>query len=295
LYRGISLVLAVFAVTGIYLRSGEPASMQQADHCGADFSRGEVKSPPLKRPIGIVAPLSPAAFKTYTGTLTGTAENPPNGSPGTGSVTVTVNTVTNTMRVQATFSGLTGTTTASHIHCCAVAPANAGVATTTPSFVGFPLGVTSGTFDNTFDMTQASSYNPAYVTANGGTPAGAMAALFAGMDSTQSYFNVHSSTFGGGEIRAQLTLIGTTAAGVSISGRVLSAEGRGVRNAVVMITDQKGEARGVQTGPRGQFLIEDVATGQTYVISVNSRRFQFEPRVLTVTDDLSDIDFVASQ
>ena len=60
-----------------------------------------------------------------------------------------------TMRVESTFSGLTGITTASHIHCCtAVASTGtAGVATQTPSFVGFPLGVTSGTFDSTFDMT----------------------------------------------------------------------------------------------------------------------------------------------
>jgi hypothetical protein len=43
------------------------------------------------------------------------------------------------------------------------------VATTLPTFAGFPLGVTSGTYINTLDLTLASSYNPAFVTANGGS------------------------------------------------------------------------------------------------------------------------------
>ena len=47
---------------------------------------------------------------------------------------VTWDTATNLMTVNATFSGLNGNTTASHIHCCAIPPTNAGVATTTPTF-----------------------------------------------------------------------------------------------------------------------------------------------------------------
>ena len=34
-------------------------------------------------------------------------------------------------------------------------PGNVGVATTTPSFPGFPLGVTAGTFSNIFDTSLA--------------------------------------------------------------------------------------------------------------------------------------------
>jgi len=76
------------------------------------------------------------------------------------------------MRVEISFSGLTGTTTASHIHCCEATPganANVMVATTTPTFPGFPLGVTSGSYDQTFDLTNAGSYNPDFITAHGGT------------------------------------------------------------------------------------------------------------------------------
>ena len=53
-------------------------------------------------------------------------------------------------------------------------------------------------------MTLASSYNPAFVTAHGGTVAGAEADLLAGLKAGQAYLNIHSSTFPGGEIRGFL-------------------------------------------------------------------------------------------
>jgi subtilisin-like proprotein convertase family protein len=142
--------------------------------------------------------------QVYTTVLSGAKESPANASPGTGSVTVTI--AGNTMRVQSTFSGLTGNTTACHIHAAtAVAGAGtAGVATTTPTFPGFPNGVTAGTYDNTFDMTLSSSYNASYITANGGTPASAFIALKAAIAAGRSYFNLHSSAFPGGEIRGFL-------------------------------------------------------------------------------------------
>lgn len=133
-------------------------------------------------------------------------EGIPTGSPATGSALITFDSIANTMHVQIAFSGLLGTTTASHIHAPTPTPftGTAGVATTTPTFANFPLGVTSGTFDSTLDMLQASSYNPAFVTANGGTPATAEAALFSAMAAGQSYLNIHTSAFPGGEIRGFL-------------------------------------------------------------------------------------------
>src|SRR6266496_5423934 len=126
---------------------------------------------------------SRADVLTFVASLSGPAESPPNASPGTGFTTVTLNTIANTMRVQVSFSGLVAGTTASHIHAATPTPfaGTAGVATTTPTFAGFPLGVTSGTYDNTLDMTLSSSYNPTFVTANGGTTASAEVALFAGI------------------------------------------------------------------------------------------------------------------
>jgi hypothetical protein len=141
----------------------------------------------------------------YVGSFSGAAENPGNGSAGTGSVTLTLDLDTFQMRMQASFSGLGGTVTAAHIHCCALLPTqNAGVAVDAPSLVGFPLGVTSGTYDHTYDLSDPLSYTPAWVTASGGTALTAFNALVAGLDNGQAYFNIHTTSFGGGEIRANL-------------------------------------------------------------------------------------------
>lgn len=147
-----------------------------------------------------------AALITYTATLNGPNESPANVSPGTGFAQVDIDTILNTMHVQATFSGLLGTTTASHIHAATAlaGTGTAGVATQTPTFTGFPLGVTSGTYDHLFDLAIASSYNASYVTANGGTAASAEAALLAAMADGKAYLNIHTTSFPGGEIRGFL-------------------------------------------------------------------------------------------
>lgn len=171
-----------------------------------------------------------AELLQYTTSLSGAAESPPNASPGTGSGLVDIDTVALTMRVQATFSDLIGNTTAAHIHAATAVPGagTAGVATQTPSFSGFPLGVTAGAYDMTFDMTLASSFNPSYITANGGTPASARAALFTAIAEGRAYLNIHSSAFGGGEIRGFLTPVPepTTLALFALSGVALLARRR---------------------------------------------------------------------
>ncbi len=152
----------------------------------------------------LISAVSYATPITFTGVISGANENPPTGSPGTGSAIVTYDSSTHLLSVDVVFSGLEAATTASHIHCCVAPPGNAGVATTTPTFTGFPLGVTSGTFVSTLDLTQASSWNPAFITAEGGTTAGAEAALAAGLESDMAYLNIHTTAFPGGEVRAFL-------------------------------------------------------------------------------------------
>ena len=156
--------------------------------------------------VNLFASQASAAVLIYTANLSGAAESPPNASPATGLVEVDIDTVLNTMHIIANFSGLTGTTTGSHIHCCtpSLGTGTAIVATTTPNFISFPLGVTSGTYINTLDLTLPSSYNPAFVTANGGTTATAENSFLAGLAGGDAYFNIHTSTFPGGEIRGFL-------------------------------------------------------------------------------------------
>ena len=159
----------------------------------------------------IQIPAAHAIPITFVADLTQALEVPPTLSPGTGSATVVLDTTANTMHVEVTFSGLTSGTTASHIHCCLASPFETGVnvmvATTTPTFPGFPLGVTSGTYDMTFNLLDAATYNPAFITSPfdpSGTVAGAEAALVAGIEDGKTYLNIHTTDFPGGEIRGFL-------------------------------------------------------------------------------------------
>lgn len=146
--------------------------------------------------------------RIYIFNIDGPTELPANASPGTGFARVTFDLDLVTMRVEASFQDLLGTTTAAHIHCCDFqANGAAGVATQTPSFTGFPLGVNSGSMDNTFDMTLTGSYRPAFLTANGGSVSNALNSLLAGLDSGQAYFNIHTNLFLPGEIRGLAVLI----------------------------------------------------------------------------------------
>jgi len=160
--------------------------------------------------VALLAVTAPAfgagAVTKYTSTLAGFLELPPNASPATGATTITLDLALNTLRVQVSFSGLLAPVTVSHIHGPTVVAGvgNAGVMTTTPTFTGFPSGVTAGTYDNTFDLTLATSFNPSFVTNSGGLAA-ARTRLINAIQSGQAYLNIHSVAFPGGEIRGFLT------------------------------------------------------------------------------------------
>jgi hypothetical protein len=154
--------------------------------------------------VGFLFGVAKADQLVFTTTMTGAQEVPPTGSPGVGSALVTIDTVTNLMTVNVSFAGLVSPTIIAHIHCCAGFGGIAIPATTVPSFPGFPTGVTTGTYLQTFDLTLASTYNPAFIAAHGGTVAGAQAAFVAGLLNGQAYFNIHTVQFPGGEIRGQL-------------------------------------------------------------------------------------------
>ena len=143
-------------------------------------------------------------------TITFTSNGEANPSPATGSGTADYDSATHLLSLQAVFAGLQGTTTASHIHAATAVPltGTAGVATTTPSLVGFPLGVTSGTFGPTsLDLLSASSYNPSYITAHGGTAALAEVDFLAAIAAGKAYWNIHSTFGPGGEIRGFLVAV----------------------------------------------------------------------------------------
>ena len=87
----------------------------------------------------------------------------------------------------------------------------------------------------------------------------------------------------------------TTAAGVTVAGRVTTAGGRGIINAVVSITDQNGVSRRALTTARGAYRFGDVEVGNSYVVRVQSKTFSFSEstRVINLTDAIGDLDFVS--
>ena len=95
-----------------------------------------------------------------------------------------------------------------------------------------------------------------------------------------------------------LEIIPPTAAGVSVSGRVQTASGAGIRNARVVVTGNTlPEPRVVTTGSFGYFSIDGLTAGETYVVTVNSQRYTFQTpaRVYTLVDNIADADFVANE
>ena len=152
----------------------------------------------------VVASPSHATPYTFTATLNGNNENPPVPTSGIGSATVILDPSAHLLFVNVTFSGLTGPTTAAHIHCCTDPPSNIGVATMTPYFTNFPIGVTSGTYNRVFDTQLSPTFNSSFISSNGGTPASAEVALLAGLQTGRAYFNIHTTFRPGGEIRGFL-------------------------------------------------------------------------------------------
>jgi hypothetical protein len=85
-----------------------------------------------------------------------------------------------------------------------------------------------------------------------------------------------------------------TAAMISIGGRILSSTtGRGVSGAVVTITDDSGNTRAARTNAFGYYRFNDIAAGATYIFQAGYKRFEFAPQVLTVTEEINNLNFTA--
>lgn len=88
-----------------------------------------------------------------------------------------------------------------------------------------------------------------------------------------------------------------TAANVSVEGRVLLSAGNGVRNATVILTEADGTQHTAITGSFGYYRFDQIEAGQRVVVSIRSKRFTFNPssRVVTVADNVADLDFIAQE
>jgi hypothetical protein len=95
-----------------------------------------------------------------------------------------------------------------------------------------------------------------------------------------------------------LEFLPLTAAAASLSGRVTTADGRGIRNARIVVSGNTlPEPRIATTGSFGYFSLDGLQAGETYVVTVNSKRYTFSmpSRVITLVDNVVDANFVADQ
>ncbi len=86
-----------------------------------------------------------------------------------------------------------------------------------------------------------------------------------------------------------------TAANVSVSGRVLTPDGRGLRNAMLLMIDSNGTTRSSRTTTFGYFRFNDVEVGETYIFQVQSKQFSFAPQVISINEDLTELNFTAQK
>jgi len=85
----------------------------------------------------------------------------------------------------------------------------------------------------------------------------------------------------------------TSAAPVSIGGRVSRGNGVGMGNATVILTEADGTRHAARTGSFGHFEFGAISAGQTVMVSVSSKQFIFSPVVVQLSDSISDLNFVA--
>ncbi len=201
------------------------------------------------------------AQTNFTATLNGVQETPANNSPGTGTATVVLNQAQTQITVTLNFGGLSGAQTAAHIHSGATGASG-------PVEIGLPNGNISS---------QVISISPAQVST---------------LNAGNLYFNIHSSTFGGGEIRGQI--LAPLAANVTVGGQISMANGAGIRNVIVTLTETNGQIHTTRTGVFGYYRFDDIEIG-TVIINIRAKRFTFinPTQVLSVSDNVGDINFTA--
>lgn len=84
-----------------------------------------------------------------------------------------------------------------------------------------------------------------------------------------------------------------TAAGILISGRVLTANGAAIPNALIGMTNKNGETVSVRTNNFGHYRFEGIEAGQTLVVIVAAKGYTFMPQVIQANNDIKGLNIIA--
>ncbi|HLM00920.1 MAG TPA: choice-of-anchor Q domain-containing protein [Pyrinomonadaceae bacterium] len=129
---------------------------------------------------------------------------------------------------------------------------------------------------------------PGIVTANG--PNGAS---LNGTPTESGTFNF-TMTYGVNlfSVNYSLTVVNNLSS-ASVGGRVTTSGGAAVPNAIVVLTDSMNNTRYARTNGFGYFRFDNVPTNQTYTATVVSKQYQFQPQTISVTDNVTNLNFTA--
>ena len=82
---------------------------------------------------------------------------------------------------------------------------------------------------------------------------------------------------------------------VTISGRITTANGRGVSKAFVTLTDANNQITYAVTNPFGYYRFVNVPTNNNYTVAARHKNLAFTARVVTLYDALNNLNFAANQ
>jgi hypothetical protein len=87
-----------------------------------------------------------------------------------------------------------------------------------------------------------------------------------------------------------------TAGEVTIGGRAITANGRGITNVVITLTDSAGITRTARTTTFGRYQFREANAGETYIITAKGKRYSFNQpsQVLNINEDKINVNFVAN-
>lgn len=155
--------------------------------------------------LAAVVAIPASATTVFTTQLGSLNQVPAQESSASGNGTLTLATDQNSFTILINYTSLSSAIQGAHVHCCVNAKGNAPVAVAFTLPDGNPE---MGKITGTYDLTMASTYTPGFLSAYGGTAAGARTAFLNGLDSGLVYINVHSVVYPSGEIRGQLPAAG---------------------------------------------------------------------------------------
>jgi|GEM_PF-4304176 len=131
---------------------------------------------------------------------------------------------------------------------------------------------------------------------NANAAAGSYSMVFGDSPLTRGVFDSVGGTMASTFTDGTLTVLEPTAGPAVVSGYVMTPFGGGIARAVVTITDFEGNSRMTITNGFGAYSFDDIPSGQSYMVTVSHKSYQFMPDsvVINVMETLSDVNFVGS-